>query len=220
MIGTAEGLPGATDNIARMPEGNQADRLGLASVGQDVVIWPRAHVVGAEHISIGDSVIIDDFVFLMATRPHRIGSFVHIASGVMIVGGGELVAEDFAGISGGTRVYTGNDDYLGESLTGPAVPEGYRNPVRSFVRFGKHCIIGANSVVLPGVVIGEGAAVGALSLVNRDLEPWTVYGGSPARPIRDRRSDKILALEAQLRAEIYDDQGRYVPAAERPSGQR
>jgi acetyltransferase-like isoleucine patch superfamily enzyme len=198
-----------------MTDENQAYALPFASVGQDVTIWPRAHIVGAEHISIGDSVIIDDFVFLMASAPCQIGSFVHISSGAAITGGGEFVAEDFATLSGGTRVYTWNDDYLGGSLANSAIPAPYRAPAPSFVRMGRHAIVGANSVVLPGVAIGEGAAVGALSLVNRDLKPWTVYAGSPARPLRERPSKKILALEAQLRTECYDDHGRYIPVDKR-----
>ena len=209
---------GGPDYDAAMSGGNQAYELGLRSVGRDVVIWPRAHIVGAEHIAFGDSVIVDDFVFMMAGARHDFGSFVHLATGVSIVGGGELSAGDFVGISGGTRVYTGNDDYLGGSLTGPTIPPAFRTVERSSVRFGRHAIIGANSVVLPGVEIGEGAAVGALSLVNRDLEPWTVYVGQPARAVRERPRARIDELEAELRAALYDAEGRYIPAAARPTG--
>jgi galactoside O-acetyltransferase len=198
-----------------MSELNQAYSLGLRSVGDDVTIWAKAQVIGAENISIGDSVIIDDFAFIMAAMHTTIGSFVHIAVGATIAGGGEFVMEDFSGLSGGVRVYTGNEDYQGNSLTNPAVPPPYRNPTRSFVHIGRHAIIGANSVVLPGVEVSEGAAVGALSLVNRSLEPWTVYLGSPARPIGDRPKDKILQLEAQLREALFDKGGHYIPASRR-----
>lgn len=199
------------------PPDNQAYRLGFHEVGADVVVWPRAHVVGADRITVGDSVFVDDFALVMAVEPITIGSFVHVATGVTILGGGRLVLEDFAGISGGVRIYTGNDDYLGSSLTGPTVPAAYRTVHRAPVHVGRHCIVGANSVVLPGVTIGEGATVGALSLVSRDLEPWTVYGGTPARPLRERPRERILELEAQLRAELYDDAGRYVPRDRRPA---
>src|SRR5437764_14604405 len=80
---------------------NQAYTLSFASIGQDVAIWPLAKIVSPELISIGDSVIIDDFVFLMAGAKTTIGSFVHIASFASITGGGQLVVEDFAGISSG-----------------------------------------------------------------------------------------------------------------------
>jgi galactoside O-acetyltransferase len=185
--------------MAEFLDANQAGRLPFKAVGKDVTVWEHARIIGAENIAVGNSVIIDDFALLMATGPIRIGSYVHIAAGAMIMGGGECDLGDFVGLSGGVRVYTGDDDYLGGSLTGPTVPAEYRSVTRSFVRIGKHAIIGANSVILPGVTIGEGASVGALSLVNRDLEPWTIYVGAPARPIRERPRQRILELEAQLR---------------------
>jgi acetyltransferase-like isoleucine patch superfamily enzyme len=190
---------------------NQAYNLGFVSVGQDVMIWPQAKIVAPEVITIGDSVIIDDFTLLMGGARTSIGSFVHIASFVSILGGGEFAIEDFAGISSGTRVYTGNDDYLGGSLTGPTVPFPYRVPIRSSVHIGKHAIIGANTVILPGVVIGEGVAIGAGAVVTKDCEPWMIYVGSPARVLRPRPKEKILALEAQLRCELYDEAGEYIP---------
>jgi galactoside O-acetyltransferase len=194
---------------------NIAYSIGLAEVGEDVAIWPQAKILLPERIAVGDSVIIDDFVFLSGGSTTRIGSFVHIASFASVVGGGEFVMEDFAGISSGTRVFTGNDDYGGGSLTGPTVPAPYRVPVRSFVRIERHAIIGANSVVLPGVIIGEGAVVGANSFVHRDCRPWTVYFGTPARAIKPRPRERMLALEAQLRQKLYDAAGRYIPRARR-----
>lgn len=192
-------------------EANQAYSLGLSRVGQDVRVWPQAKIVAPEVISVGDSVIIDDFVFLMGGQKMEIGSFVHIASFASILGGGEFVIEDFAGVSSGCRVYTGNDDYLGGCLTGPTVPFPYRVAVRSFVHIRKHAIIGANTVILPGVVIGEGAAIGAGSVVTKSCDPWTVYFGSPAKAVRPRRKDRMMELEAQLRRELYDADGRYIP---------
>ena len=63
-----------------------------------------------------------------------------------------------------------------------------------------HAIIGTNTVVLPDVVIGEGAAVSAGSVVTRSLEPWGVYAGTPARRIKARHADTILAAELELYA--------------------
>ena len=194
---------------------NVAGRLGFRARGEDVQIYPRAHIVSPEVISIGDSVIIDDFVFLVGGVETRIGSFVHLASFSSLLGGGELVIEDFAGVSSGARIYTGTDDFHGESLTGPPVPAPFRTPVRTFVHIGKYAVVGANAVVLPGVTIGEGCTIGALSLVSRDCEPWTVCAGTPARPIKSRRRDRIEALERELRAQLYDTDGRYIPRRRR-----
>lgn len=194
---------------------NQAYDLGFARVGQDVTVWPLARIVSAGTISLGDSVIIDDFVLLMGGTRTVIGSFVHIASFVSIVGGGEFIMEDFAGLSGGTRVYTGSDDFLGGSLTGPTIPSPYRIPVRSFVHVGRHAIVGANSVILPGVTVGEGAAIGAGSVVTKDCKPWTVHAGAPCRALKPRPRARMLELEAEFRKEAFDEAGVYIPKARR-----
>jgi galactoside O-acetyltransferase len=191
-------------------------RFAFRRCGADVRIFPWVRVVSPETISIGDSVIIDDFVFLMGGEDTRIGSFVHLASFSCFVGGGRLVLEDFAGISSGCRVYTGNDNYLGESLTGPTVPPPFRVAERSFVHVGRHAVVGANTVILPKVTIGEGCAIGANSFVKSDCEPWTIYVGSPARPVRSRRRDRILELETELRRTLYDASGHYIPQSARP----
>jgi galactoside O-acetyltransferase len=193
---------------------NQAKRLALRACGEDVQIYPRAHIVSPETVSIGDSVIIDDFVFLVGGAETRIGSFVHLASFSSYLGRGSLVIEDFVSVSSGARIYTGIDDFSGESLVGPGVPEPWRRPIRTFARIGKFAVVGANAVVFPGVTLGEGCAVGALSLVNRDCEPWTIYGGVPARPLKARRKDRLLELEADLRKHVFEG-GRYVPGARR-----
>ncbi|MEW6081904.1 MAG: acyltransferase [Bacillota bacterium] len=54
------------------------------------------------------------------------------------------------------------------------------------VRVGKRVLIGAHSLVLPGVEIGDGAVVSACSLVNRDVPPGARVGGVPARPLEER----------------------------------
>lgn len=194
---------------------NQSTILKFASIGKDVTIWPLAKIISPEAVSIGDSVIIDDFVFLMGGRKSVIGSFVHIGSFTSITGGGELVMEDFSGLSSGVRIYTGNEDYSGGCLTNPSVPDPYRRAVRSFVHLKKHCIIGANTVVLPGVTIGDGAAIGANSLVLKDCKPWTIYAGSPCREIGPRPREEIIRREGLLRRDLYDDKGDYIPKKDR-----
>lgn len=174
---------------------------GFRKVGSNVRIFPGAKVFGREHIIIGDNVIIDDFVFIYATAPMFIGSYVHIASFSSIAGGGVVVLEDFSGLSSGVRIISGSEDFLGGGLTNPTIPEKYRKVYRSFVRVGRHAIIGANAVILPGVTVGAGCAVGSGAVVNKSLEPWGVYVGSPARRIKTRPSDLITECERELQAE-------------------
>ena len=189
--------------------------MNFARIGQDVVIWPLAKIVSPEVISIGDSVFIDDFSLIMGGKGIELGSFLHIGSFVSILGGGELLMESFSALSSGVRLYTGADDFLGKSLCGAGIPYPYRRPIRSFVHIGKHVTIGANAVILVGVTIGDGVAVGANSLIKEDCEPWMIYGGTPARVLKPRPRERILELEAQLLSDLYDSDGHYIPRSKR-----
>jgi galactoside O-acetyltransferase len=163
-----------------------------------VKIWPQAKLANPATISLGHRVIIDDFVLIISGTETSIGNFVHIAAFTSITGGGRFVMEDFSGLSGGVRIYTGNEQYGGQCLTNPTVPAPYRIAERGEVIIRRHAIVGANSVILPGVTIGEGAVVGACSLVTKDCAPWSVNLGVPARPIKTRPSAGILRLEQEL----------------------
>lgn len=54
--------------------------------------------------------------------------------------------------------------------------------------------VGQNAVILPGVHIGDGAIIGADSVVGSDIAPYTVVVGNPARPLRKRFDDELIAL--------------------------
>ncbi len=173
------------------------------SVSPSAKIFPRARIIDeAGALSIGDHSQIDDFAFLNAGKLCRIGRFVHIASFVSVIGGGEFTIDDFSGLSAGCRVITGSDDYTGPFLTNPTVPPEFANPRLSHVRIGRHVIVGTNAVIFPGVTIGEGAAIGACAVVRRDVPPWGVYTGDPLRKIWERDRDAILEKAARLLREL------------------
>jgi galactoside O-acetyltransferase len=157
-------------------------------------IYPLARVIHeGTNFSLGDHSQIDDFAFINAGRRCTIGRFVHIASFVSIIGGGEFSIGDFSGFSAGCRVITGTDDYTGPYLTNPTVPHEFTNYRISHVRIGEHVIVGTNSVIFPGVTIGDGVAVAACASVRKDLEPWGVYAGEPLRRIAER--DRVAILD-------------------------
>jgi dTDP-4-amino-4,6-dideoxy-D-glucose acyltransferase len=172
--------------------------LGLASYGADVKIDAAARFYGAGRIELGSHVRIDAFTVLSAGEGGiRIGSRVHIAAFGFMAGAGPIELEDFANISGRVSIYSSNDDYTGAALTGPTIPDELCDVQVAPVRICRHAIIGAGSVILPGVTIGEGAAVGALSIVKRDVEPFTIVAGPDARVIGERKRD-LLELESRL----------------------
>lgn len=176
--------------------------MGFKSLGHNVLISDRASIYGAARISLGDHTRIDDFCIISAGEGGiEIGRYVHLACYVSIIGAGRVVMEDFSGCSSRVAIYSSNDDYLGNALTNPCVPPEYTNVSSAPVHIGRHAIIGATCVILPGVTIGEGSAVGALTLVSRNLEPWGIYAGTPPRRIKDR-SKALLEKEKQLEADM------------------
>jgi acetyltransferase-like isoleucine patch superfamily enzyme len=173
-------------------------QLGFGAVGTDVVISDRCSIYGAASIRIGDHVRIDDFAILTAREPLIIGSFVHISAFVFLSGSFGIAIDDFVNVSPRATLLSGNDDFSGQWLPGSQIPDELRNVQAAPIHLGRYSMVGAHSVVLPGVSFGEGTVVGALSLVKESLAPWGIYGGVPARLIRPRARGPE-ALAAHLR---------------------
>jgi dTDP-4-amino-4,6-dideoxy-D-glucose acyltransferase len=175
--------------------------LGLGAFGEDVLIDPGAKLLNPSRIFIGSHVRIDSFVFIGAGAGGvHIGDHVHLAVGACIFGGGGRVdLESFTGLAARAEIYTANDDYTGECLTNPTVPDEFKNVARGDVVLRRHALVGTGSVIMPGVVVGVGAAVGALSFVGRSVPDFAVVAGHPARRI-GKRHDGMLALEQELLA--------------------
>lgn len=170
--------------------------LGLKQYGRDVHISRKCSIYGAENICIGNHVRIDDFCLLSGNIV--IGDHVHIAAYCGLFGGQSgIVIEDFCGISSRSSVYAESDDYSGEAMTNPTISDEYRNVTGGTVKFRKHSLLGTGCTVLPSVIVGEGASVGAMSLVDKDILPWTINVGIPCRKIRER-SRKLLEYEAKF----------------------
>lgn len=174
--------------------------LGLASCGKNVLISRKCSIYGASRIELGDNVRIDDFCVLSAGEGGiKIGSYIHIAVYAALIGRGEIRVSDFSNISSRVSIYSSNDDYSGAHMTNPMVDEQFTGVNHQPVFIGRHTIIGSGSIVLPGVTIEEGVAIGALSLVNRDCKAFGIYMGAPARHKGERKRD-LLELEQKLLA--------------------
>lgn len=89
---------------------------------------------------------------------------------------GRIVLEDHAVVSQFAHLVSGTHDIDDPGFQLRTHP----------IRIGRNAWVAANAFVGPGVTIGEGAVLGAAGVAFNDLEPWTVYGGNPARVIRPR----------------------------------
>ncbi|MFB6345786.1 MAG: acyltransferase [bacterium] len=168
--------------------------LGLDDYGDNVRISDAARIHNPETLSLGSNVRIDDFTVL--TGDITIGSNVHIAPFTSISGGEGIILEDFASVSSHVAIFTVTANYTGGSMANPTIPDEYKpDRDKGPVKLEKHALIGSRSVVLPGITIHEGGSVGAMSLVNEDVDEWTFYLGYPAQKIKNRDEETIKELE-------------------------
>lgn len=173
----------------------QLKNLGFKYIGKNVKISDKASIYNCDQIEIGDNSRIDDFC--VVSGKIKIGRNVHITPMCLVAGGEKgIIFEDFTTIAYGVQVFTQSDDYSGKTMVNSTVPKEYKNEFIKEVVLRKQSIVGAGSIIMPGVVLAEGTSVGALSLVLKSTEPWGIYTGSPAKRLKDRKKD-LLELEKQ-----------------------
>ncbi len=165
--------------------------LGFKFIGENVSIAKNTTIVGLNNISIGNNVRIDSGTLIVAnTGSLSIENYVHISAHCHLACAGGILMKSFSGLSQGVKIFTITDNLSEPALTNPTTPKKYFKPKVDKVELSKHVIIGTGSVIMPGVTIGEGSAVGALSYVNKSLGSWGIFGGIPAKKLKER--DKAL----------------------------
>jgi putative colanic acid biosynthesis acetyltransferase WcaF len=128
-----------------------------AKLGRNCHIYPKAEVWAPWNLECDDEVAVADRVILYNQAPIRLGRRVVISQG--------------------SHLCTGTHDYNSENFTLKAYPIVVR-PV---------AWICAEVFVHPGVTVGEGAVIGARSVVARSMPDWMVCSGNPCAPIKPRR---------------------------------
>ena len=174
---------------------DELEFFGFKKIGSNVKIINKASIYNPELIEIDDNSRIDDFCVLSGNI--KIGKNVHIAVFNNIAGGDPgIYLDDFSGLAYGCHLFAQSDDYSGASLTNPTVPDNFKFEIKAPIHIGRHVIIGTASIVLPGVTIAEGCAIGAMSMVTKSTEAWYIYLGTPAKKIKARKKD-LLKLERE-----------------------
>lgn len=132
-----------------------------ATLGRHVSVAPSARVWAPWNVSTGEFVAIDHGVYLYSVAPITIGSKVAISEGAFLC----TASHDIA--------------FASRPLT--TAP----------ITIGDGAWIGARAIVLPGVTVGEGAIVGAGTVVTKDVPPWAVVAGNPAKIVKWRTLKEI-----------------------------
>lgn len=170
--------------------------LGFRHLGSDVLISRKTSIFKPERIQIGNHVRIDDYCLLSGVI--TLGNYIHIAAYSAFFGGeSSIEMENFSGLAYRSTIVAESDDYSGEYMTNPTIPINLRKVSYGKVHIGKHVVLGTGSIILPNVTIGDGCSFGAMSLINRDTEPWGVYAGVPVKRLRER-SKELLQFEERI----------------------
>ena len=133
-----------------------------AEIGKNVVFHFRTEIRGIHRLKIGAGTIIGDNALLAAQRGLTIGENVNLSSNVSI--------------------YSGEHDHRDPYFR--STPEKTRP-----ITIGDRVWIGSNAIILTGVNIGEGAVCCAGCVVTKDVEPFAVVAGIPARKVNERPRD-------------------------------
>lgn len=126
----------------------------------------------------------------------RLGPNCHIYPAAVVWAPWNLICEDSVGIADGAVVYNPLPSHLGShsvisqgaylcGATHDFEAAGFPM-VSAPIKIGRHAWICARAVVGPGVTVADGAVLGLASVTTKNLEPWTVYAGAPARALRKR----------------------------------
>jgi acetyltransferase-like isoleucine patch superfamily enzyme len=162
-------------------------REDLAAIGDNVVIEHGALILTPEHISIGSNVYIGHYAILRGYE-----------SGEMTIGDDTWIGQfcyinSAGGVEIGSRVGIGPGVKIMSSQHGE---EGRHVPVMMCdlefapVKIEGDCDLGMGAIILPGRTVGRGAIVGAGAVVSRDVEPYSIVAGVPARKIGERPEGK------------------------------
>lgn len=150
-------------------------------------------------LSIGaESNVEASLVFEKAAAQIRIGSRTHVGSGTLLgaahlieIGDDVLVAFEafITDHNSHSLCFAERSDDVREWIAGR---KGWSHVPMVPVRICNKAWIGARAVILKGVTIGEGAVVGAGSVVTKDVPPWTIVGGNPAKIIRSLTDEERM----------------------------
>ena len=157
-------------------------RSKIKYCGEGVKLYPLCKMIHPQNAEIDDHCQIMDYAFLDAGKSLKIGKYSTITWHCLLEGGANISIGDRVFIGPGSKVLSSTYELDGYYAI-EHIDERARATRYGDITIHDDAYIGANSVVMPGVTIGEGAVVGANALVNRNLKPWGIYFGNPVKLI-------------------------------------
>jgi len=166
----------------------------LKHCGSNVIIGKTVRIRHPELVEIGDNCIIDDFTIISGKV--QLGDYVHIGSSCSLQAGNAGISiGNFSGLGAGVRLFAVSSDFIRCSFDSACYPRDVvYGAIEKKIKIDDHNLIGANSVVLPGVSLPIGFACSALSKIeaNKTFKPWTLIQQNPDFECRRLHKEKLL----------------------------
>jgi acetyltransferase-like isoleucine patch superfamily enzyme len=159
------------------------EREDFASIGDDVVIEKGVLVFEAEHITIGSNVYVGHYAILRGYEQNElsIGDDTWLGQFCYINSAGGVKIGSRVGIGPGVKIMSSKHGEEGRD-----VPILMCDLEFAQVVLEDDCDIGMGAIILPGVTVGKGSQVGAGAVVTKDVPPYAIVAGVPARVIGER----------------------------------
>jgi acetyltransferase-like isoleucine patch superfamily enzyme len=177
----------------------------LDSVGNNVYISSNVRIRRPELFSMGSHIAIDWGFY--CTAQVSLGDYIHIGPHVSCIGGkdGILKCAGFNNIMAGSRIICVSESFDNSGLFGSMIPDEYRGRlINAPVIMEPFSNVGTNAVVLPGSYLAMGVLITVGSVIRGKTEPWTVYSGNPAKPVRQMDGRKAIE-NAKKMGYFYDN---------------
>ena len=171
------------------------EKMGITIYGKNINISKFSNIYNPQNLILHDNIRIDDFTIISCKGLVEIFNYVHISAQCFISSTTKIIIGNYSAISVGTKIFGGCDDFLGNYLSNPTIPNKYTNVKIGDIIIGNNVIIGSNSVIMPKIIIEDGAVVGANSFINKNCYSWKIYAGSPIKFIKNRKTDCLKLLQ-------------------------
>jgi dTDP-4-amino-4,6-dideoxy-D-glucose acyltransferase len=172
--------------------------LGFKRVGYGCQVSSKCSFYGIKGF-LGDHVRIDDFCLIKGDVSFF--SHNHIAAYVMVTGtNAPVILKEFAFLSVRCSVYSGSDNYGADALPAAVSPPEYTDMRTGPVILGVNAWVGAHTVILPGVTVGDGASIGAGCLIHQDIPPGAIVRNRTDLRVsgRSRNVDRMKDYAARV----------------------